>query len=247
VLNSFASYQRVVVFGGKSDIAHSIIENLPLSMDAEVILIGREIASYVVTHVQKGITTVPIEVDFRNINLAKVIVDEIFNSRDVDLAIFAYAILPDEDLQTNEDVLEEVFQTNSLSQTILLNRVAMLMRRQKHGQILYISSVASLRPRKRNFVYGASKSTVDFYSRGLQRVCSEDNVFLTILRPGFVGTKMTSGMSPAPFATTRLQVARSTIRALKNRTAVVYSPRYLKGIMGIVRILPEKAFRLIDK
>lgn len=247
MLNSFASYQRVVVFGGKSDIAHSILENLSLSADSEVILIGREISSHLFAHVQKGVTTVPLEADFKNISLAKEIVDDIFNSRDVDLAIFAYATLPVEDLQMQENVLEEVFQINSLSQIILLNRVAELMRRQKHGQILCISSIASLRPRKRNFVYGASKSAVDFYSRGLQRVCREDNVFLTILRPGFVRTKMTHGMSPAPFATTRLQVAKSTTRALKKKARVAYSPRYLKGVMGIIRILPEKVFWLIDK
>jgi decaprenylphospho-beta-D-erythro-pentofuranosid-2-ulose 2-reductase len=247
MLNSFASYQRVVVFGGKSDLANSILENISLSSDSEVILVGRDITHYINLQLQDISIVETVEVDFKDIDESKVIIDEIFSSRDIDLAIFAYAILPAEDAQTATDIVEDVFQINSLSQAVLLNRVAHLMRLQKHGQILYISTVASLRPRKRNFVYGASKTTVDFLARGLQRVCAVDNVHLTILRPGFVKTKMTNGLSPAPFPTTRSQVAKLSTRALKKKAKIVYSPRYLRGVMGIIRILPERVFSLIDK
>jgi hypothetical protein len=58
---------------------------------------------------------------------------------------------------------------------------------------------------------------------------------------------MTIGLSPAPFATTRLEVAKITARALRKKTKIVYSPRYLKGVMAIIRILPEKVFRFIDE
>jgi decaprenylphospho-beta-D-erythro-pentofuranosid-2-ulose 2-reductase len=247
MLNSFGSYQKVVVFGGKSDLANSILLNLPLCADTEIVLIGREFDLNTNFNFHNAATVTIQEVDFCDIDTAELIVKEIFSSQDVDLAIFAYAILPREDIQVDESVLKEVFQVNTLSQVTLMSCVAALMRRQKHGQILHISTVASIRPRRRNFVYGASKSSVDFFARGLQKVCWEDNVFLTILRPGFVPTKMTIGLSPAPFATTRLEVAKITARALRKKTKIVYSPRYLKGVMAIIRILPEKVFRFIDE
>ena len=41
------------------------------------------------------------------------------------------------------------------------------MRAQGRGTIVVLSSMAAIRPRKANFVYGAAKSGLDAFSRGL--------------------------------------------------------------------------------
>jgi decaprenylphospho-beta-D-erythro-pentofuranosid-2-ulose 2-reductase len=116
-----------------------------------------------------------------------------------------------------------------------------------HGQILLISSVAGIRPRRRNFVYGVSKFGVDFIAQGLQKGSLENNVFITILRPGFVHTKMTSGLPAAPFATSRDIVAKIASKGLLRKKRIVYAPRILVLVMFILRLLPERIFRILDQ
>jgi decaprenylphospho-beta-D-erythro-pentofuranosid-2-ulose 2-reductase len=115
-----------------------------------------------------------------------------------------------------------------------------------HGHVLIFSSVAGIRPRRRNFVYGLTKFGVDFLAQGLQKVNCKKNVYITILRPGFVFTKMTSGLHPAPFATDVDKVGKIAAKAILKRKRIVYAPRALFLLMGVLRILPEHLFRKID-
>jgi decaprenylphospho-beta-D-erythro-pentofuranosid-2-ulose 2-reductase len=114
-------------------------------------------------------------------------------------------------------------------------------------QILQISSVAGIRPRRRNFVYGVSKFGVDFVAQGLQKESVEKNVFITILRPGFVHTKMTTNMPPAPFATEKIRVAKIATRALAKKRRIVYAPKILLFVTLVLKLLPERIFRIVDK
>ena len=84
-------------------------------------------------------------------------------------------------------------------------------------------------------------------TRGLQKLGSENNVFITILPPGFVHTKTRTNMTPAPFATEKTEVPKVASRALLKKKSIVYAPRILKLVMLVLRILPEGTFRFLDK
>ena len=247
MLNGLGEIQSVAILGAKSDLAISILTELPLSKDVEVFLYGRNLQSFSLPDNLHGIRSVSIELDFQDVKKAREEISKLFVGRDIDLVIMAYAILGDEDRQLNADLFASVLHVNLYSQAILLNDVFSGMATQRHGQILLISSVAAMRPRRRNFVYGVSKAGVDFLAQGFQKLSPEDNVFITILRPGFVFTKMTSGMKPAPFATTQANVTRVAVKGLEKKKKVVYAPRKLFLIMFIIKLLPERIFKLLDK
>jgi decaprenylphospho-beta-D-erythro-pentofuranosid-2-ulose 2-reductase len=120
------------------------------------------------------------------------------------------------------------------------------MTTQSHGQILILSSAAGLRARNFNFVYGASKAGLDFFAQGLQKISIKNNVFITILRAGFVHTKMTHGLTPMPFATYPNIVAKIASNALKVKKDLVYAPTMLRYIVLILKLIPERLFRIID-
>jgi decaprenylphospho-beta-D-erythro-pentofuranosid-2-ulose 2-reductase len=247
MLNSFGEFQRILVLGGKSDLALSTLEFLPLSVGAEVYLCGRSIANLDLSSKFKPYEIYRVEIDFTDISLTNKTLSSIFQSGDIDLVIFAYANLGNELLQLEEKLFEEVLHNNFFSQAIILNHVNAKLVKQMHGQILVFSSVAGIRPRRRNFVYGVTKFGIDFISQGLQKNNSDKNVFITIIRPGFVHTKMTVGMPPAPFATDKETVAKVAVNALRRKKRIVYAPRILSLVMFILKHLPEKLFNRLDK
>jgi decaprenylphospho-beta-D-erythro-pentofuranosid-2-ulose 2-reductase len=239
--------QRILVLGGKSDLAISILKCLPLSVSAEIILCGREISSFSVPEDLGAFQIHKVESDFTDLSVSNSVIESIFKEGDIDLVILAYAILGNEDSQLEPNLFAEVLNTNFYSQAILLNLVNSKMVSQMYGQILLISSVAGMRPRKRNFVYGASKFGVDFIAQGLQKQNIDKNVFISILRPGFVFTKMSKNSSPAPFATNRKAAAQLAANGLRKKKRVVYAPKILLLVMFTLKLLPERIFRSIDK
>jgi decaprenylphospho-beta-D-erythro-pentofuranosid-2-ulose 2-reductase len=247
MLNSFGDIQKVLVLGGKSDLALTILSKLRLAYDAEIVLLGRDMSDTSGSLDLKQFDVKSFSVDFNDLDKAISIVSEVFLSGDVDLVIFAYAILGEEKFQLAPENFQKVLETNFMSQAILLNLVNTKLLEQKHGQILCISSVAGIRARKRNFVYGVSKFGVDFVAQGLQKNNLNSNVSITILRPGFIHSKMTTGLVPAPFATTLEKVGSIAVNALVGRKRIVYAPKKLLFVMFVLRILPERIFRIIDK
>jgi decaprenylphospho-beta-D-erythro-pentofuranosid-2-ulose 2-reductase len=246
MLNSFGEFQRIILLGGKSDIGISILRSIPISESSEIFLLGRnmmdlghpiEIHDSSINH---------IEIDFNEVQKSEKILNDIFDSGDVDLVIFAYAILGNEEFQLAQENFSQVILTNFYSQAMLLNLVYSKMILQMHGQILLISSVAGMRPRRRNFVYGTSKYAVDSIAQGLQKLHTDKNVELTILRPGFVNTKMTLGLPKGPFAIEIDKVTKIAAKGLKRKKRLVYAPKILLLVMFILKLLPERIFRIID-
>jgi decaprenylphospho-beta-D-erythro-pentofuranosid-2-ulose 2-reductase len=121
--------------------------------------------------------------------------------------------------------------------------VAGRMRRQGHGRIVVLSSVAGERARRANFIYGSSKSGLDAFSQGLADALVGTGVGVTIVRPGFVVGRMTEGMTPAPFATTPAAVADAVVRGIESGAAIVYVPPVLRWVFAVMRHLPRAVWR----
>ena len=247
MLSKVGEIQSVLLLGGKSDLGLATLAKLPISKNARIILCGRDMNAFEIPDTLSKFQVQKVEVDLADTAKAMLIIDEVFEGGDVDLAIIAYATLGSEQFQLNHEVFAKVLNNNFYSQALLLNQINSRMRHQMSGQILQISSVAGIRPRKANFVYGASKFGVDFIAQGLQKQNLGSNVFITILRPGFVHTKMTINMSPAPFATNESAVAKIAANGLRKRKRIVYAPRILFLVMFILKLLPERIFRILDK
>jgi NAD(P)-dependent dehydrogenase (short-subunit alcohol dehydrogenase family) len=83
----------------------------------------------------------------------------------------------------------------------VLLALARVMRRQGHGRIVVLSSVAGERVRPANMVYGSTKAGLDGFALALGDSLVSSGVSVLVVRPGFVRSAMTQGMDAAPFAT----------------------------------------------
>jgi decaprenylphospho-beta-D-erythro-pentofuranosid-2-ulose 2-reductase len=106
-----------------------------------------------------------------------------------------------------------------------------------------LSSVAGERARKSNFVYGSSKAGMDAFFQGLADSLEGTAVKVMVVRPGFVHTKMTEGLEPAPLSTTPEAVAAAIVRGLARGTGTVWVPPALRYAMSALRHLPRPVFR----
>jgi short-subunit dehydrogenase len=234
-------FKNIVLVGANSDIGLAIIHELPLAENAKLHLIGStEPDKYKLDNIK--ISSQFRYCDLENLPNVKGIFNEPANFHDTDLVILAAGYLPPENLELNLDSIEKTMTVNALATILLVSGFMKLMSDGRKGQILVLSSVASIRPRIRNFTYGASKSALDFYSIGIQNKFKQSNVKVSVARPGFVFTKMTSNFSPAPFAINLEKGAQILAKGLLKEKRIIYAPRKLKMIMGIVRYVPRRIF-----
>ncbi len=112
--------------------------------------------------------------------------------------------------------------------------------------VVVLSSVAGVRTRRSNFVYGSSKAGIDAFALGLGDALAGSGVRVLVVRPGFVRSSMTHGLDPAPFATDPDTVGRSVSRAvLGGRSGVVSVPGVLGPLFAVLRVLPRPLWRRI--
>ena len=82
----------------------------------------------------------------------------------------------------------------------------------------------------------------DFYL-GLGEALSPHGITVTVVRPGFVHTKMTEGMTAPPLSSTADQVAEVIVGAVRRRKELVWAPAPLRGLMSVFRHIPRPIFR----
>jgi decaprenylphospho-beta-D-erythro-pentofuranosid-2-ulose 2-reductase len=106
-----------------------------------------------------------------------------------------------------------------------------------------LSTVAAERARASNAIYGAAKAGLDALAQGLADATAGAGVRVLVVRPGFVKTRMTAGLPPAPFATTPEAVAEAVVRALPRRAQTIWVPGHLRFIFAVLRHIPRPLYR----
>jgi decaprenylphospho-beta-D-erythro-pentofuranosid-2-ulose 2-reductase len=68
-----------------------------------------------------------------------------------------------------------------------------------------------------------------------------------VVRPGFVHTRMTRGLNPAPLATTPQALAHVVVDGLDRGAHTMWAPRTLRWLMLVMRMLPRPLFRRLKQ
>ena len=163
---------------------------------------------------------------------------------DVDVAVVAYGLLGDNE-QSWTDVRAgvELAEVNFVGPVAAGIALASLVKQQGHGVVVALSSVAGERPRRSNFVYGSTKAGFDAFYTGLGEAVREHGGQVLVVRPGFVRTKMTEGLEPAPLATDPAAVAAAVLAAVDARKEQIWVPGTMRPVMSVLRHLPRPLFR----
>ncbi len=114
------------------------------------------------------------------------------------------------------------------------------------GTLCVFSSVAGERGRKPVILYGAAKAGLTRYLEGLDHKFRAAGLRTVCVKPGFVKTSMTEGLTPPPFAGEPVAVAATVLRAIDRGTPVVYVPAMWALVMLVIRNLPRFVMRKIS-
>ena len=242
--------QNIVLFGGTSEIGQAIVSRLVRPGVANVSLVCRDVdgASGFAESLgdrSEDLAVSIVRFDGADHTATRSIVDEVCSDgRDIDVAVIAQGLLGEgTDYYSAPERVSDIMSVNATATMSLLYSLADRMRRQGYGRIVLLSSVAGVRVRKGNPVYGASKAAVDSFALALDHELEGSGVSVLVVRPGFVESKMTSGMKKAPFSTTPGAVAEVVVRAVSANDTVVYAPGILRYVFGIFRLLPQAVWR----
>jgi decaprenylphospho-beta-D-erythro-pentofuranosid-2-ulose 2-reductase len=113
------------------------------------------------------------------------------------------------------------------------------------GTLCVFSSVAGDRGRKPVVLYGAAKAGLSRYLEGLDHRFRAAGLRTVCVKPGFVKTSMTEGLTPPPFAGEPEAVARLVLKAIDRGTPVVYAPGIWRWVMTVIRLLPRAVMRKV--
>ena len=235
--DALGSVQSVALFGGTSEIGLDIVRALREDRASTDVLAARDTERARAS----GLATDVVELDFGRVDEHAAAVERVFaRPEGIDVAIVAAGLLGPQ----GDDQLAGAVDGVQLGGTVsVLALCAEAMRRQGRGTIVLLSSVAADRPRRSNFAYGSSKAAADAFARGLRDSLEGSGVDVLIVRPGFVRTKMTAGMDPAPGAVDASAVTEAVVEGLRGRGGIVYVPGALRWVMLIIKLIPRPLFR----
>lgn len=249
MIDAIGRPQSVLVLGGASEIGQAIVAKLVPDRCRTVVLAGREgpRLSEAVDRAKASGAEVAESVAFDATDVAghAALVDRVFEQfGDLDLVVVAAGVLGDQERDERDpQAAAAVIDTNFSGLAAVMLAVAGHLRHQGHGRLIVLSSVAGLRARRANFIYGASKAGLDAFGQGLDDALAGSGARVLIVRPGFVVGRMTEGMTPAPFATTPEAVADAVVAGLANGASVVYVPPILRWVFAVMRVLPRALWR----
>ena len=237
-----------MLLGGTSEIGLAILAALDLPATADIILAGRDDDRLAAAGGPLPGRVRTVRYDAAQTGSHQAFTDGIFAEGPVDLVISAAGVLvPQPELERDVRRAAAMIDTNFTGHVTTLLAIAARMRAQGHGTIVVLSSAAAVRPRKANFVYGASKAGLDAFARGLADSLHGSGVRVVLVRPGFVTGRMTAGMPPAPLATTPAKVGAATATALRGRRRQVWVPASMAGLAVAFRLIPRPAWRRVSR
>lgn len=248
MMDALGEPQSVLVLGGTSEIALATVAALPKARLRRVVLAGRPGAGLDAAAGQvsgmgiAGVETIAFDATDTASHAA--VIDGVFNAGDVDIVILAFGVLGDQmEAESDPQAAVLVATTNYTGAVSAGLHVARRLRQQGHGTLVVLSSVAGDRARRSNYVYGSTKAGLDAFAQGLGDALHGSGAHVLVVRPGFVRTRMTTGLPEAPLSTDPQDVAAIIVKALRKGRETVYAPGPLRFVMAGLKSVPRPLFR----
>ena len=166
-------------------------------------------------------------------------------SRLPDVVVCVVGVLGEQN--RSERNLEEaisVIRVNYEGPALLLGEFANRLCVRGSGTLIGVSSVAGDRGRASNYVYGSAKAGFSSYLSGLRGRLAKSGVHVMTVKPGFVNTRMTEGMSlPKALTVEPRAVGEAIVRGIQRRADVIYVSKIWWIIMNVINMIPEPIFK----
>jgi len=246
--NAFGEPQSILLLGGTSEIGLAIVRRLVAPTTRHVVLACRvpSAAEEQAAAIRRqGLAVHTIAYDAADpAGHEAVVARAVELGGDIDVAILAAGVLGEQaSLAASPSEAAAAVSVNYTGGVSSALAVANRLREQGHGALVVLSSVAGERARKANYIYGSSKAGLDAFAQGLADDLHGSGAKVLVVRPGFVESKMTRGLKPAPFATTPDAVADAVAAGLRRGATTIWVPGALRFVFSVLRHVPRPVYR----
>ncbi len=156
--------------------------------------------------------------------------------------VIANAGIANQQLRGNLDLeaFERLMQTNVMGVFYTLIPAIEAMMQRGRGQVVAISSLASLHPIPRMSTYCASKAALNYQLAGLYWTLKPYGIDVTTICPGFITTDMTVKQEVPRYWCLELDAAvNKIVRAIAQKRRLYYFPFWQHQLLNILGILPN--------
>lgn len=249
MLNAVGQAQNILLLGGTSEIGLAIVAEFLERGPARVTLAARADSPRVdaaATRLKEaGASEVDVlDFDATDFDSHPDVIDAAFARGDVDVAVVAFGTLGDQEElwqdQAKAVASAQINYTGPVSVGVLLGQKFKV---QGHGTIVALSSVAGVRVRRSNFVYGASKAGVDGFYTQLGEALRGTGANVLVVRPGQVRTRMSAEAKAAPLTVNPEDVAEATVKAVLQDKDIIFVHPAFQLVTGVFNFIPRQIFR----
>lgn len=239
-----------IILGASSSMARALARRLAARGDG-LILAGRELADLerdaADARVRGAAFAETIRFDARDpACLAPILARAEACKGTVSVAVFVGSMPPQAQIDADPGLIEGVVTDSFTGPARLLQGLAPIIEARGAGTVIGVGSVAGDRGRIGNYVYGAGKAAFATYLSGLRNRLGRAGGHVLTVKPGFTDTAMTWGIEGMFLVASPDKVADDILTALEKRRNVIYTPFFWMGIMGIIRLIPERVFKKLS-
>lgn len=164
----------------------------------------------------------------------------------ITVALIAFGVMGQGPEDGDFDDAHKVIDVNYTGAVSIAEALADRMCERGEGSIIGISSVAGDRGRQSNYIYGSAKGALTLYLQGLRNRCFKSGVHVMTVKLGFVDTRMTYGMDTAIPIASPESVGKAVYKSQQRGENSLYYPRFWRGIMTIIKAIPEAVFKRLS-
>lgn len=165
----------------------------------------------------------------------------------IDVALIAFGEMGDQaESEASFDAARRVIEVNFTGAASICEAVVTHMEARGEGSIIGVGSVAGDRGRQSNYFYGSAKGAFTLYLQGLRNRAFKRGVHVMTVKLGFVDTRMTFGMETGIPIADPVRVSRAIYAAQQRKEDTLYYPRFWRGIMSVIKAIPERAFKRLS-
>lgn len=240
MIDIFGRPQNVLVVGGSSEIALQIIKQLnKTNRIVKLYLAGRNLIrlKQLSSDFQSEYTKVEIIHSDHDESNSELI--ERIKNIEIDVAIMASGYLPKSVDQFDPQDAIRTINRNYLSIVEIGSVLLEKFKSQSFGVLVLFSSVAAMRPRPDNFLYGSAKAGLDNWARGAMYGLRGSGSKILLVRTGMVKTRMSKHLPHAPMTVDAQTVAKEITKNIKGKQQLIWIPKKIKFLVFILKLLPD--------
>jgi len=236
--------RTILITGATSGIGESLLHHY-LANNYQVIACGRNKAK-LKQLADSHADVIPVAFDVTDSEQIKAAADELKQIARIDILMFNAGDCRyiDNAKAFDGELFASVIATNLQSLGYLLQYF--LPKVDAGGQVVFISSSATLLPFPRAEAYGASKAGIDYLANSLRIDLKAQDIAVTLVHPGFIKTPLTDKNDfSMPFLLSSQQAASRIYQGVSAKKSYLHFPKRLTLLLKLLALFPDVVWQSI--